>query len=886
MMKTAAVKKFCKRIAALAVAAAICVPFAAFAEETGVPTTINTEDFELLQGLGMTDASFDMLLAEDDMTRAQFVSVLARLVGFDEYIMSDKNRFADVAAGSTYEQQIYYLKNLGVINGIDEYRFAPDVPITLGEACTAAVKALGGGYMAENHYGGYPSGYLTLARKADIIKAGTAEDKLTVEEGVRFLKNTALALVWVESISAGDAEYKTEKDRTLIAEYCDILSGEGIMTDNGITALSSVSAVGEDYVVIDGIKLSSDGEFSDKIGLYTEFWYKDNYEELVFAREKKNKNQILTVEAGLLCGDAEDFSTEKLLYYKDYDSSKRENAKISADADMIYNGRAYPEFDAQTLRIKSGTLTLISNDGDKTYDLIIAREHENSIVQNTDEKNLRIYGANGVCLQLGDYDNAAILSENGEAKTIADIHADSVLSYMISKDGECIEIRIVSKAVTAKIVSVDKDISDFYESEQGDKYRPAYSLLEDIANGIAGAEIPEIGETYLFRLDIDGRAVTSQKQQINVWRYAYYIGMRPQENPEDGPWLKLIMSDGSVYIAYPAKRLTVNGERQDAEELLYNSLLGMKRQVVRIRMNADGDISGIETASQTTGSYGFNGNEFSKDATLLSAKYYGNNTLIMGKYAISRDAVIFEDPDKNLVSTDFDVDDIKTYRTSQLKDGTRYSSIDIYDADETLCAAAVVYEKRESSFATTLLTVDKVINYIDEYDEPAKKLTGVANGVHVEYTEYEDGVFPDGLKRGDVARIELEGTKIRALDKMISLADHPKPTVQPKIGGGLNETEWVNMFGTVYAKSDNAVSVYLGTENAFGPLQTISLNGGAGIKVTIYDDSEGTVTPGSLADIVPGGTVSKSGSFTTNGDTMIFIYRRHENLREAVVVKY
>lgn len=138
MMKTAAVKKFCKRIAALAVAAAICVPFAAFAEENGVPTTINTEDFELLQGLGMTDASFDMLLAEDDMTRAQFVSVLARLVGFDEYIMSDKNRFADVAAGSTYEQQIYYLKNLGVINGIDEYRFAPDVPITLGEACTAA----------------------------------------------------------------------------------------------------------------------------------------------------------------------------------------------------------------------------------------------------------------------------------------------------------------------------------------------------------------------------------------------------------------------------------------------------------------------------------------------------------------------------------------------------------------------------------------------------------------------------------------------------------------------------------------------------------------------------------------------------------------------------
>ena len=71
-----------KRITALIMAAIMSFSlFAAAQEEQQEELLAENEDYILLKGIGMIDASFDSLNADGTMTRTQFAAVCARLMG-------------------------------------------------------------------------------------------------------------------------------------------------------------------------------------------------------------------------------------------------------------------------------------------------------------------------------------------------------------------------------------------------------------------------------------------------------------------------------------------------------------------------------------------------------------------------------------------------------------------------------------------------------------------------------------------------------------------------------------------------------------------------------------------------------------------------------------
>ena len=90
------IKKKAALILAVIMTFSVLLPISA--EENKEP--IRTEEFLLLQGLGMVDEEIAARSGGDVMTRAKFAGIQARLAGCVEGSVSAGNRFIDVMKGS------------------------------------------------------------------------------------------------------------------------------------------------------------------------------------------------------------------------------------------------------------------------------------------------------------------------------------------------------------------------------------------------------------------------------------------------------------------------------------------------------------------------------------------------------------------------------------------------------------------------------------------------------------------------------------------------------------------------------------------------------------------------------------------------------------------
>lgn len=101
----------------------------------------------------------------------------AKVLGALELAPTD-TKFADVKENNIYSGYINDLTQKGILNGVDETRFAPNDLITVQMAAKVFVTALGYGEAAEKA-GGYPDGYLYVA-----TELGLFDDVVLTDGGI------------------------------------------------------------------------------------------------------------------------------------------------------------------------------------------------------------------------------------------------------------------------------------------------------------------------------------------------------------------------------------------------------------------------------------------------------------------------------------------------------------------------------------------------------------------------------------------------------------------------------------------------------------------------------------------------------------------------------
>ncbi len=140
-----------------------------------------TYEVDILNKNGIIVGDPDGNLREnDEITRAEFAAVLCRAMGCEEEAshaeLKQKSYFPDVPAEHWASGYINFAYENGAINGFTDGKFYPEEKVTNEQAVKMLIGAWGYGNEAEQN-GGYPDGYLKIAKENGIFNAIEFDNK-------------------------------------------------------------------------------------------------------------------------------------------------------------------------------------------------------------------------------------------------------------------------------------------------------------------------------------------------------------------------------------------------------------------------------------------------------------------------------------------------------------------------------------------------------------------------------------------------------------------------------------------------------------------------------------------------------------------------------------
>ena len=876
--------------------------FAVFAQEATVKTPFDTVEFDFFSALDMVPAG--EYYAEDNMTRAQFAYIAARLYGWDGSEQG-KSPFVDVANGSAYKDAITFLYNTKIVQGTGAMQFNPEQAITLIDATSIMIKILGYNTIAAAKYGEYPVSHIRMGDSLDLYDAMPSygqNDALIMEDAFILLKNASIASVAVPTAFGDTNEYSFDSKNTLLYVYYDIVKSEGVVTDDGFSAINGATTLEPGAAIISGKKLSkSENGNTAKglLGMYVDYYYVEGSNKFVYAQVQANTSDILTITYDMLVPNSNEFSLTNIVYYDANDKLK--NAKISTTVDLIYNGGAYPGFATDDLKIESGYMILIDRDMDKVYDAVNITEYQDIMVKGFDTVNNTIY-TEGKSIVLDDYIQYIVTDLDGVEMEASKLVKDTVASVIAAKDKSSIHIISCSKNVVQGAVDY-AEVDEKKYSVNGAVYELSNQFLKNQESGLADSKDPEIGETYRFLMNADGKIAKAVHLASTSWYSGYCIGVGP-----DGYGLgasakmRTMTPQGGLLDLYFGNKVSINGEPAITPEKLLDSpyLFAYEddekypiRQPLKYKIDSWGKISALETPVDNTTEekkaiykLGFDLDNFSKDAYIQNSPYKADLVkALSGMYFLTDSTLIISDPYlKDPVSNAYESEDVEILPLSGLAHGEKGQTY-IYEVDASYSVGMVVFGSKVETASSvndydnrtqSLFVVDKIMRKLDDEGKVVKVVAGVAGGSRVEYEEYEEGVIPENLKFGDVCAYAIQEQKLAAVKVIASLdtgdlyldsdenfvdmsADKKeKALYNISYNNGderddkIHDNVWSTQYGPIYSVADKSFVLMLAKRNStyynIDPLFGYSTNGG-NMKVTILDRKTKTVRPGTFGEV-------------------------------------
>ena len=263
---------------------------------------------EFLQKLGIIA---EIPVLHINVTRGKACEVLAKLI-LPPKANAAESVFSDVTKDTANVKDIVALYSAGYIKGYGDGRFGPDDMLSYNDASTL------------------------LCRVLTADDKGMAEpDGLEIYNGVN-AEGSLITYADLYIMTVNVLNTKISENQTFLEEKLNVFKYEGVITDNGITALNGKSNISPAE-----LKINEDvykwGNVADRtlLGMYVSGYYKctdeENAKMIITADVEELKNKYISVNSS----DVKMITDSEIVFMQD--GIERRDS-ISEDSCFIYNG--------------------------------------------------------------------------------------------------------------------------------------------------------------------------------------------------------------------------------------------------------------------------------------------------------------------------------------------------------------------------------------------------------------------------------------------------------------------------------------------------------------------------------------------------------------------
>lgn len=692
------------------------------------------------------------------VTRAEFAKMICSII-FDENsggFWSSSSKFDDVDEQDSYFAAVHALNDMNIMIGYN-HEFAPGRNITYNEAVTSLVSLLGYSVHADNNEA-YPNEYLKIASQISLNKhvADKSQHELNLAETAMLLYNSLNIDLVTLTISDGKVKYEKNDGVTPLSKYMDIYEGSGLFEANSISSLYANQFNTDGYVRIDGVDYHAEN-FDEFLGCAVDFYYVENKGDYTIVYMEKQR-KVFSID--ITSYEIDGFENNSYKFTPAGESRTR-TARLDAGAKILYNGRIPENLQGEGLFIpKDGKITLIDNDDNGVYDVVMIWSFETYVVKSVSTQNQ---------FSVIDYyreDEPLVLDE------------DDGYKLQIIKDGQAADISTIAKW---NVLSVAKS------EQNGSEYLVTVIVSDRRATGVPnynadsvtveGEEYPLLSvfdmekksnTTYDFYLDFLGRAAVYDpySSDVNTVFYGFLTGCTWDENSELHPTLKIFTEEGEFQTYLMTKKIRLDGIKyENSRELVENESVirdagGVRVQLIGYKLNKNKEINMIDTVDMTDVERG--------TESLTSTKIYPAKTinyLLLGRtfgdhIALSKNLRVFKIPLDGEGNILRDVAYEKYFESVSGEPFTdHYDSytVQFYNVNDAgVCEMMVNYilldGENDLKWKERIIIVDSLTYELDEEDEITVKIQGYqgkANKVSFEVNEFALDEAKK-LKKGDI----------------------------------------------------------------------------------------------------------------------------------------
>ena len=512
---------------------------------------------------------------ENTITRAEFAKLLAASTAKGVELTATTDKFADVPADHWANPYIAYAVKTGAVNGYEDGTFRPSNPVTYGEAIKMLVSVSGNAWLVSAPSDPWYQAWINAGNIIALTKNAQTLGSAEAKRGLVAQLIYNLDYLEQKKPSTGDGPRVNVDDEELEED-------KGVVTAVFETTLTGKSAGLNKFQIMINDDVYNIGDYElDNLypllgkGVLVEYEEGSGSKRNLVTIEENGKNDTVTIAAE----DINDISKDVIEYYPGK-SNKLEDAKLASDLYVIYNGYGVDpddidsDFIEEYFDIDSGEIELMTNDGDKEYEVAFVTSYETFYVtsRTIDEDVYTIfdsYKGENVTLEESDCTFYKVTEAGGKknSATISNITEKSVVSVAKPFDRDDDTQVIIS---TAKISNGEVDeMSDYDDIEiSGDNYEVSKYFLDRQEKDEDTFSF-SVGDKATFYLDYAGKIVFLTKTE-NTDPYAYVLGFDNGDGLDGECAINLFAVSGSSAKVVPYKlksTVKVNGSTKDASEV-------------------------------------------------------------------------------------------------------------------------------------------------------------------------------------------------------------------------------------------------------------------------------------------------------------------------------